>query len=228
MQLLKYLQAQGIGSRKQCQWLIENDCVMINGVLMNQAKADITPHDVKQLEIEGESFIVVPQPYFYIVLHKPANYETSHKPRDYPSIFSLFPDHLRQLDLQAVGRLDADTTGVLLITNDGQFNHRLTSPKYKVAKCYRVSLKHPAAPDLCAVLMAGVLLHDDHETVAATAAELQDEHTLLLTITEGKYHQVKRMIAAAGNRVEQLHRLSFGDWTAEDLAVGEWRFIEVK
>ena len=76
--------------------------------------------------------------------------------------------------------------------------------------------------------MAGVLLHDDHETVAATAAELQDEHTLLLTITEGKYHQVKRMIAAAGNRVEQLHRLSFGDWTAEDLAVGEWRFIEVK
>ena len=227
MQLLKYLQAQGIGSRKQCQWLIDNDCVLINGVLHNQAKADITPNEVQTLHIEDEAITVVPQPYFYIVLHKPADYETSHKPRDYPSVFSLFPDNMRQLDMQAVGRLDADTTGILLITNDGQFNHRMTSPKHKVVKCYRVHLKHPAAPDLCATLMAGVLLHDDNETVAATAAELHNEHTLLLTITEGKYHQVKRMIAAAGNRVEQLHRLSFGDWTAEDLAVGEWRFINV-
>ena len=227
MQLLKYLQAQGIGSRKQCQWLIDNDCIVINGVLMNQAKAEITPHDVQQIEVDGESIIVVPQPYFYIILHKPAGYETSHKPRDYPSVFSLFPDNLRQLDMQAIGRLDADTTGVLLITNDGQFNHRLTSPRYKVAKCYRATLKHPATSDLCAMLMAGVLLHDDNEVVAATTAELQDEYTVLLTLTEGKYHQVKRMIAAAGNRVTQLHRLSFGDWTAEDLAIGEWQFIKV-
>lgn len=226
MQLLKYLQAQGLGSRKQCQWLIEHECVAINGTLCTQSKMDIQTQDVQSLSIDGEEMVVIPQPYFYIVLHKPAGFETSHKPRDYPSIFSLFPDQLRQVDMQAIGRLDADTTGVLLITNDGQFNHRLTSPKHKVPKLYRVHLKHPADNQLCNTLQQGVLLHDENEHVAAQHACLQDEHTLLLTIHEGKYHQVKRMIAAAGNRVAHLHRLRFGDWTAEDLAEGTWKFID--
>ena len=128
--------------------------------------------------------------------------------------------------MQAIGRLDADTTGVLLITNDGQFNHRMTSPKHKVAKLYQVGLKHAADADLCTQLRNGVLLHDDNETVHAAAAELADSHTLLLTITEGKYHQVKRMVAAAGNRVESLHRLRFGTWECADLAPGQWRFIQ--
>ena len=162
---------------------------------------------------------------FYILLNKPADYETSHKPRDYPSIFSLLPDQLRNLDLQAIGRLDADTTGVILITNDGQFNHRMTSPKHKVDKLYQACLKHPADESLCQTLINGVLLHDDNETVAATAAELSNPTTLLLTLREGKYHQVKRMVAAAGNRVEQLHRLRFGSWDEDGLAIGEWKFI---
>ena len=127
--------------------------------------------------------------------------------------------------LKSLG-LDADTTGVLLITNDGQFNHRMTSPKHKVAKLYQVGLKHAADADLCTQLRNGVLLHDDNETVHAAAAELADSHTLLLTITEGKYHQVKRMVAAAGNRVESLHRLRFGTWECADLAPGQWRFIQ--
>ena len=117
---------------------------------------------------------------------------------------------------------------MLLITNDGQFNHRMTSPKHKVDKIYRATLKHAAAPSLCAQLQAGVLLHDDNETVAAQAAELHDAHTLILTIREGKYHQVKRMVAAAGNRVEHLHRLQFGPWDTQDLQAGEWRFIRVE
>ena len=172
--------------------------------------------------------MVIPLPYFYILLNKPAGYETSHKPRDYPSVFSLLPDQVRAADIQAVGRLDADTTGVLLITNDGQFNHRMTSPKHKVDKIYRATLKHAADPSLCAQLQAGVLLHDDNETVAAQAAELHDAHTLILTIREGKYHQVKRMVAAAGNRVEHLHRLQFGLWDTQDLQAGEWRFVHVE
>lgn len=225
MQLLKYLQAQGLGSRKTCQWLIDNDCVAINGEIRNQPKAEIDPAAVSALTVDGEDITVVPQPHFYILLNKPADYETSHKPRDYPSVFSLFPDTMRNIEMQAVGRLDADTTGVLLITNDGQFNHRMTSPKHKVAKCYRVTLKHPAGQALCDTLCAGVLLHDDNETVAAAAAELADAHTLLLTITEGKYHQVKRMVAAAGNRVEQLHRLNFGPWQADHLPPGGWEFF---
>ncbi|WP_274584673.1 16S rRNA pseudouridine(516) synthase [Neisseria leonii] len=225
MQLIKYLQAQGLGSRKTCQWLIDRGLVSINGQTAGHARAEIAPDSVHELRINGEAFTVVPRPYFYILLNKPAGYETSHKPRDYPSVFSLFPDHMRNIDMQAVGRLDADTTGVLLITNDGQFNHRLTSPKHKVAKRYRATLKHPADSSLCDTLCSGVLLHDDNETVAAAAAGLADEHTLILTITEGRYHQVKRMVAAAGNRVEQLHRLDFGGWQADHLPAGGWTFF---
>lgn len=228
MQLLKYLQSQGLGSRKACQWLIENGCIEINGILAGRAKSEVNPGEVHTLTVDGESITVIPYPYFYILLNKPENYETSHKPRDYPSVFSLFPDNLRQTDMQAVGRLDADTTGVLLITNDGRFNHVMTSPKHQKIKLYRVTLKHPADENLCRQLKAGVLLNDDNETVAAADAELSNPTTLLLTITEGKYHQVKRMIAAAGNRVEKLHRLRFDTWETGNLAPGEWRFIYPK
>ena len=226
MNIIKYLQAQGIDTRKGCQWLVKHDCVKINGEIINNEKAEIDVNNVTSLQIEDEDALIIPLPYFYILLNKPADYETSHKPRDYPSVFTLFPDQLRTTDLQAIGRLDADTTGVLLITNDGQFNHRMTSPKHKVAKIYRVTLKHAADENLCNTLKTGVLLHDDNETVAASEATLRDDKTLILTITEGKYHQVKRMVAAAGNRVEALHRERFGDWDTQDLNTGEWRFIQ--
>lgn len=228
MQLLKYLQAQGLGSRKTCQWLINSSGIRINGHVCDNAKAEIEPDDVHEMFVHDEAHTIIPLPFFYIVLHKPADYETSHKPKSYASVFSLFPDHMRNVAMQAIGRLDADTTGVLLITNDGQFNHRMTSPKRHISKLYQVTLKHPADDTLCQQLMAGVLLHDDNETVAAAQARLTDPNTLLLTITEGKYHQVKRMVAAAGNRVEALHRLSFDHWTCSDLAPGEWRFIQPK
>ena len=227
MQLLKYLQAQGLGSRKQCQWLIDHDCIVINGATANQAKSDVNPNLVHTLEVDGEPVWPVPLPYFYILLNKPADYETSHKPQQYPSVFSLFPNHMRNIEMQAVGRLDADTTGVLLITNDGQFNHRVTSPKHKVPKRYRITLKHPVDDTFCQTLLQGVLLHDDDETVRAAAAELTNPTTLMMTITEGKYHQVKRMIAAAGNRVEQLHRETFDRFDTQNLAPGEWKFIEI-
>lgn len=226
MNIIKYLQAQGIDTRKGCQWLVKHDCVKINGEIINNEKAEIDVNRVTSLQIEDEDALIIPLPYFYILLNKPADYETSHKPRDYPSVFTLFPDQLRTTDLQAIGRLDADTTGVLLITNDGQFNHRMTSPKHKVAKIYRVTLKHAADENLCNTLKTGVLLHDDNEIVAASEATLRDDKTLILTITEGKYHQVKRMVAAAGNRVEALHRERFGDWDTQDLNAGEWRFIQ--
>ena len=226
MNLIKYLQAQGIGSRRQCQWLVQNALIQINGGTQGNGKAEVQPETVQSLTVDGEEAVVIPLPYFYILLNKPAGYEVSHKPRDYPSVFTLLPDQVRAADIQAVGRLDADTTGVLLITNDGQFNHRMTSPKHKAAKLYRVTLKHAADETLCRSLKNGVLLHDDNETVRADHAELQDAHTLLLTISEGKYHQVKRMVAAAGNRVAQLHRQQFGDWDTQDLAAGEWRFIQ--
>lgn len=226
MNLLKYIQAQGIGSRKTCQSLIQNNLVKINGKIVNNEQVEITPNTVQNININNEDIVVIPLPYYYILLNKPANYETSHKPRYYPSIFTLLPDHFRHTNIQAVGRLDADTTGVLLLTNDGQFNHKMTSPKYKIIKTYRVHIKHPAHETLCRILKTGVLLHDDNETVAAEQAELISNHELILTISQGKYHQVKRMIAAAGNRVTALHRLQFGNWDTQDLKTGEWRFIQ--
>ena len=225
MNIIKYLQAQGIDTRKGCQWLVKHQLVQINGDTIASDKAEVQPENVRSLSIEGEDALIIPLPHFYILLNKPADYEVSHKPRDYPSVFTLLPDQIRAADIQAIGRLDADTTGVLLITNDGQFNHRMTSPKHKTAKLYRVTLKHAADETLCRSLKNGVLLHDDNETVHADHAELQDAHTLLLTISEGKYHQVKRMVAAAGNRVLSLHRLRFGEWDTQDLQEGEWRFV---
>ena len=227
MNLLKYLQAQGIDSRKGCQWLIKHQLVQINGQIMDKEKTEITPSEVQTLYIENEEAIVIPLPFYYILLNKPTNFETSHKPRDYPSIFTLLPDQLRATDIQAIGRLDADTTGVLLLTNDGQFNHRMTSPKHHVTKVYRVRLKHPIDEHYCTTLKQGVLLHDENEMVRADDAQLMDSTTILLTISTGKYHQVKRMCAAAGNRVIALHRERFGDWDTQDLQAGEWRFIYI-
>lgn len=222
MDIIKYLQAQGVGSRKICRLLLQQDRVRINGA---PPPAEIDADTVQHLHIDDVAYAVMTLPYFYLALHKPENYETSHKPNHYPSVFSLLPDNVRQLDVQAVGRLDADTTGILILTNDGGLNHRLTAAKNQVPKIYRVTLKHAATDDLCERLCAGVLLHDEAVTVSAKSAELADTHTLLLTITDGKYHQVKRMVAAAGNRVAALHRTYFGRLSADNLAIGSWRRI---
>lgn len=226
MNVIKYLQAQGIGSRKQCQELVKQQRLCLNGASLADPNAEIDAGRTHHLTLDGQALPTLPLPFWYLRLHKPAHYETSHKPRHYPAVFSLLPRHWQTLPMQAVGRLDEDTTGILIITNDGQFNHRMTSPKYKAEKLYRVSLKHPATSDLCEHLCRGVLLHDDNETVAAVAAQLQEDTTLLLTLSEGKYHQVKRMVAAAGNRVEGLHRERFAQWDVQDLAPGEWALFE--
>ena len=223
MKLLKFLQAQGIGSRKICQKLIKSGRVRINGEVWCDTEQDTG--EVRSLHIDDEDVWLMPLPYYYLVLNKPAGYEVSQRPRDYPSVFALLPERLRDTGVQAVGRLDADTTGVLLFTNDGTFNHRMTSPKHHVAKYYAVTLKHDADDSLCARLQAGVLLHDDDETVAADHVELLNPRQLRLCISQGKYHQVKRMVAAAGNRVEALHRERFHVWDTQDLAAGEWCFV---
>ena len=144
-----------------------------------------------------------------LVLHKPSGHECSLKPRHHPSVYALLPTPLRARGVQAVGRLDEDTTGVLLFTDDGTLLHRLTSPKHHVAKVYDVRCRHALDDGQLERLRTGVLLHDENETVRA-ACEAIGERALRLVLTEGKYHQVKRMVAAAGNRVEALQRIAFG------------------
>ncbi|MDB5745102.1 MAG: ribosomal small subunit pseudouridine synthase [Polaromonas sp.] len=168
----------------------------------------------------------------YLMLHKPAGYECSQKPSTYPSIYTLLPAPIRQrgggaaAGVQAVGRLDQDTTGLLLLSDDGKFIHRMSSPKHHVPKVYEVTVKHSVDSQQINKLLAGVVLDDDPKPVRAAACEQTGNLQLSLTLTEGKYHQVKRMIAAVGNRVEALHRARIGDLALPaDLLPGQWRWL---
>ncbi len=224
MELERLLRSQGFGSRADCRALVRTGRVRIGEEVCDDPYRDIDP--------DGLTFCVDDTPWLfrpqaYLVLHKPADYECSHKPRFHPSVYSLLPRPLVTRGVQAVGRLDEDTTGLLLLSDDGQFIHRCTSPKKRVAKIYEVATKHPVDEAQIAALLGGVLLNDDPEPVAALACEKIADNLLRLTITEGKYHQVKRMIAAVSNRVEGLHRRAIGDYELPaDLKPGEWRWLE--
>ena len=173
----------------------------------------------------------------YLMLHKPAGTECSQKPSTYPSIYTLLPSPLRLRPqksavqgVQAVGRLDQDTTGLLLMSDDGQFIHRMSSPKKHLPKVYGVTCKHPLDEKQVKKLLDGVVLDDDPKPVRAVACEIVDADGerlhLRLTLTEGKYHQVKRMVAAVSNRVEGLHRSRIGALELPtDLLPGQWRSL---
>ena len=162
MNIIKYLQAQGLGSRKQCQNWVKGGWIAIDGEIVDDTKAEVHLDGRRVVKLDEDTVPTVDLPYFYILLNKAPDTETSHKPQQYPSVFSLLPNNFRDIDIQAVGRLDADTTGAIILTNDGQFNHRVTSPKHHVAKIYRVTLKHAAEQSLCDKLIKGVLLDDEH------------------------------------------------------------------
>ena len=223
MQLERLLQKHGFGTRKDCRVLVRRERVRVNGEICDDPFADIAT--------DGLVFSVddVEWPYLEhatVLLHKPAGYECSRKPQHHPSVLELLPLPLRERGVQPIGRLDEDTTGLLLITDDGQLNHQLSSGKRKVPKVYLATVKHPLDQAQIDQLLAGVLLHDEPEPIVAAAAEIVDEHTLRLTVTEGKYHQVKRMVAAVGNRVEALHRAAVAELELPaDLKPGEWRWL---
>ncbi|QBJ78084.1 pseudouridine synthase [Aquitalea sp. USM4] len=225
MELYRLLQQQGFGSRKECRKLVEYGLVEINGEVAEDYRQEYLPADIEELVVDGEPW-PLQDGAIYLLLHKPDGYETSHKPMHHPSVYTLLPWQFGNLGISAVGRLDVDTTGLLLLTNDGQFVHALSSPKRHVPKCYEVTLKHPVLDDLVRHLLAGVFLKDDNEKIAADQVEVVDEITIRMTITQGKYHQVKRMVAAAGNRVMDLHRLSVGSVVLGDLDEGQWRYLE--
>ena len=229
IQLQEILFSQGFGTRRVCAGLVQQGFVTVAGVQHVQPAIELVA--------EGLQFIVqgVAWEYHekaYLMLHKPAGYECSQKPSTYPSIYTLLPAPIRQrgggaaAGVQAVGRLDQDTTGLLLLSDDGKFIHRMSSPKHHVPKVYEVTTRHPVDDQQVRKLLAGVVLDDDPKPVRAAACEQTGELRLSLTLTEGKYHQVKRMIAAVGNRVEGLHRSRIGSLALPaDLKPGEWRWL---
>jgi 16S rRNA pseudouridine516 synthase len=227
MELYRLLQEQGFGSRKECRQLVENGWVELNGEVEDNPRREVSPAEIQSLVIDDQPWQIVQFP-LYLLLNKPGNYETSHKPAYYPSVYSLLPPQFRSFDINAVGRLDVDTTGLLLITTDGKFIHALTSPKKLVEKCYRVTLKHPVTDELIQNLLEGVYLKDDDAKIVSHSVDVLDEHTIDIVITQGKYHQVKRMMGAVSNRVEQLHRVRLGNLTVDGLAPGAWRHLTQK
>jgi 16S rRNA pseudouridine516 synthase len=230
MKLEQILFSQGFGARKLCRLLIAEGEVQVEGNVCTDVAAewDVTPDSLDgnafEFCVDGVRWQFHAKAY--LMLHKPAGYECSQKAKSHPSVYTLLPAPLRTRDVQAVGRLDQDTTGMLLFSDDGQFIHRMTSPKHEVPKIYEVTASEAITPQQVERLIAGVVLDDSPDPVRALGCTLTGARTLRLTLTSGKYHQVKRMLAAVGNHVESLHRSQIGQLPMPaDLALGQWRWL---
>jgi 16S rRNA pseudouridine516 synthase len=224
--------SQGFGTRRHCAGLIGAGLAAVGGQICTDPAADVAAvSGVSAFSVEGRTWLFHERAY--LLLHKPGGYECSQRPGAWPSVYTLLPAPLRQrpgggkaLGVQAVGRLDQDTTGLLLLTDDGSFIHRMNSPRRHVPKVYEVRTRHPLSAAQIERLLQGVVLDDDPRPVRAAAACAVEERHLRLTLTEGKYHQVKRMVAALGNRVEALHRSQIGPLLlSADTPPGCWRWL---
>lgn len=224
MDLESILFTQGFGSRRQCRSLIAEGRVAIAGNVCTDADAQVQP-DALTFTVDGVAWLY--RERAYLMLNKPAGYECSRDPQHHPSVFALLPAQLATRGVQCVGRLDEDTTGLLLLSDDGQFVHMYTSPKRKVPKTYLANTRHVLDERQLQALRDGVLLHGEKTPIAVAGARIRDERQLEITVDEGKYHQVKRMIAAAGNRCEALHRERIGSLELPAaLAPGAWQWLD--
>jgi 16S rRNA pseudouridine516 synthase len=227
MHLEKILQSQGFGSRKQSRRIIDSGRVSVAGVVCKETKANFPIEDF-EFKVAGQTWRY--REKVYIALFKPLGYECSHTPQHHRSVFSLLPPQLIERGLQCVGRLDQDTTGLLLLTDDGSYLHALTHPKRHVPKRYRVTMHEPVTEAQITQLQAGVELMGEAALLKADYCALVDSHTLSLTIHQGIYHQVKRMIAAVGNHVIALHREQIGELVLDQLegciAEGQWVYLD--
>ncbi len=223
MKAEQILFSQGFGTRYDCRALILNGLFKVDGVVIDDPEKGV-PVDRLVFSVRED-----PWPFFekaIILLNKPAGFECSLKPRSYPSVLSLLPSPLRAREVQPIGRLDADTTGLLLLTDDGQLNHLLTHPKRHVAKTYLVTTKHTIEEKQISQLLSGIKLADSNEIIKADSCRQTGACELELTITQGKYHQVKRMISAVSNRCEALKRIKFGKLSLpKDLPAGKWIWV---
>lgn len=221
----RILQSQGFGTRKWCRELIGDGEVMIAGKIVTDYR--------ESFDTSGLSFAIFDEEWLYrehvyIALNKPADFECSRKPSHHPGVLTLLPEQFTWRDVQPVGRLDHDTTGLLLMSDDGAFIHAQSSPRRHVPKLYVATTQEPVSDALAAQLLAGVQLHDEPAPLAAQSCRKLDEHRIEIVLEQGKYHQVKRMLAAAGNHCVALRRTAIGRLTLDmlDLEEGEWCYLE--
>jgi|TARA_B110000977_G_scaffold65832_1_gene89630 16S rRNA pseudouridine516 synthase len=219
LRLDKYISNATDLSRTDAKRIIKNGEVAIDDEIVTNPAQKIAPDQT--VAIEGSVISMAKSRYF--MMNKPAGVVSVTKDNHNPTAIGLMYEH-RSDELQIAGRLDIDTTGLLLITDDGKWNHRLTSPRSDCAKIYEVGLAEPIGADYAAALAKGVLLEGEKHLCLPAHMEQIDDNHLTLSIAEGKYHQVKRMFAALGNHVASLHRFQVGGITLDtELEPGEYR-----
>lgn len=221
----KILSNARIGSRKEVTALIKAGRIMVNDAVVKQPAAKFDPDKDKfyldELPVDTRKFI-------YLILNKPAGYLSATEDNFDPVVTDLLALQHGVFAPFPVGRLDKDTTGLLLMTNDGELNHKLISPRWQVDKVYVARLQEPAEEKYQDKFQKGIVLDDGYRTLPGHVRILsEDQRTVEVTIQEGKFHQVKRMFEALGNKVIDLERIRFGPISLpEDLALGEYRELD--
>lgn len=219
IRLEKFLADRTEYSRSQIKQKLKKNVVTINGNVVNSAGYKVNP-DSDEVCFEGH--VLSGSKYFYYMLNKPAGVVSATVDNNDKTVVSLLPANLRK-DIFPVGRLDKDTEGLLLLTNDGALAHELLSPKKHVDKTYFVTLDHPASDEDIARFKEGLDIGEEKLTLPAKL-EILDGNDCLVIIREGKFHQIKRMFKACGNKVVYLKRLSMGSLKLDDsLPLGEYR-----
>lgn len=220
MRLDKYLSNATDYSRTQIKRLIKKGEVAVDGETATNPAANVD--DNSHIILQGMPIVAPGGRYF--MLHKPDGVVSATKDSDHPTALDLLFDEVRPDQLQIAGRLDIDATGLLLLTDDGQWNHALTSPRSDCKKTYLVTLKAPLTGDLIEKFQEGIWLEREKRRCLPAELEILGDHAARLTISEGKYHQVKRMFGAMDNRVIGLHREKIGDIMLDsELEPGEYR-----
>lgn len=216
----KIIASMGLASRREVSALAKGGAIAVDGVVCRDASKKIDP-ERQVLTLRGNP--VCYQKNIYLMLHKPLGVISATTDRDQKTVIDLLPEQLRAMQPFPVGRLDKDTSGLLLLTNDGAFSHHLTSPKHEVEKVYLAQTDGTPTEQDVSRFAEGIVLRDGTKCRPAVL-EILGENSVRVTVHEGKYHQVRRMLAACGTPVVQLKRLSEGAvMLDESLKPGEWR-----
>ncbi len=219
MRLDKYLANSGVGTRKEAKTLIKKKRITVDGVIVRSDSFNVT-EGVNKVCFDGEE--VIYKKFYYILLNKPQGYVSAVEDNLYPPVTDLVPEY-EFAKLFPVGRLDLDTTGALLLTNDGDLCHKLLAPKYHVDKTYYVEVDGTIKPSLINEFKKGVMVNGEM-TLPGELTILSD-HSAELTIHQGKYHQVKRMFLTFGLKVTRLDRKTFAFLGHEDIELGKYRVL---
>lgn len=221
----KLLAGTGKWSRREVKALVRQGLVRVDGRLAASAEDKLDPA-ATVVTVAGETISLCR--FTYVMLHKPAGVLTATEDRKQPTVLDLLPPELRRIGLAPVGRLDKDTEGLLLLTNDGELAHRLLSPKYHVEKRYFARVDGELSAADAEAFARGMTLGDGLECLPA-GLEVLPDRVCIVTLREGKFHQVKRMLAARGAPVLYLKRLSMGPLVLEDsLAAGAYRLLRAE